>query len=258
MNREETRMNRAKPTQRGLWVAIFFAIVVSSVSFLNGYLNERDAKDQAVATAVDQQDQKKAVVSDAEVLVQQATAACAEATGATLTTLQDAGLCRQADKTADTIEKATDNDTKTPPVTGPSQAQVNAAVGQFLSGRNVTGPTGPAGPGPSMEQLAAAIVAYCAPRDQCRGLTGTAGAAGTDGKSGAAGEKGDTPSDETLLSLVRRVFAENPPAAGANAPKVTAVDCADDGTLSFAFEDGSTLTATGSCRPPALLPDPPE
>jgi len=248
-----------QPSMRFVLIGIAILVGFSSVNFYRGYSNERGEKEDAVAVAVDEQGQKKAVVSEAEILAQQATAACAEATGKTLSTLQGAGLCRQANKTQDTIEKATDNDQKTPVVTGPSQAQVNAAVRLFLSRLNLTGATGPAGPAPTTAQVAAAIAAYCAARDQCRGLTGVAGSAGAegangkDGSPGSAGERGAAGAD----GAPGTPGADGAPGAdgkdGVNGRGIQSVSCGDDGAWTVTYDDGTTQTVDGPCRA-TLLP----
>jgi hypothetical protein len=190
-------MSRTRFLQLLPWASVVVLIIIATVASLNGYTGERSDKESAQATAVDEQGQKKAVVSEAEILAQQATAACAGASGKTLDTLKAAGLCRQADKTKDTIEKATNDDLKTPVVTGPSQAQVNAAVQSFLGRLDLTGEpgvdgaAGARGPAPTSTQIAAAVTAYCSTRDQCRGVAGVSGTNGTDGKDGKDGAAGD-------------------------------------------------------------------
>jgi hypothetical protein len=201
------KMSRTRFLQLLPWASVVVLIIIATVASLNGYTGERSDKESAQATAVDEQGQKKAVVSEAEILAQQATAACAGATGKTLETLKAAGLCRQADKTKDTIEKATNDDLQTPAVTGPSQSQVNAAVQSFLGRLDLTGEPGAAGnpgargPSPTSTQIAAAVAAYCSTRDSCRGAAGAAGTAGADGsngkdgKDGATGDRGPSGSD---------------------------------------------------------------
>lgn len=249
-------MIRHRPPMRALWFTVIALIALSTALLFNGYTSERGDKESAQATAVDERGQKKAVVSEAELLAQQATAACAEASGKTLATLQGAGLCRQADKTQDTIEKATDDDLATPTVTGPSQAQVNAAVRLFLGGIDFTGPPGAVGargPTPTAAQVTAAVVAYCATRDQCRGLPGAAGSDGSNGaagKDGSTGERGPTGAD----GATGATGADGQPGAdGKDGRGISTVACTDDGTWLITYTDGSTQTVDGPCRA-SLLP----
>ena len=77
---------------------------------------------------------------------------------------------------------------------------------------------------------------------------------GTDGQDGANGRDGETPSTELLLSLIQPLIPA--PIPGLNAPRITSVACSSLTIvdLTFAFDDGTVLTA--SCGP-TVEPEPP-
>ena len=77
---------------------------------------------------------------------------------------------------------------------------------------------------------------------------------GEDGQDGANGRDGETPSTELLLSLIQPLIPA--PIPGLNAPRITSVACSSLTIvdLTFAFDDGTVLTA--SCGP-TVEPEPP-
>ncbi|MDF1705002.1 MAG: hypothetical protein P1U38_09535 [Aeromicrobium sp.] len=77
---------------------------------------------------------------------------------------------------------------------------------------------------------------------------------GSDGQDGRNGADGQTPSTELLLSLIQPLIPA--PIPGVNAPRVTSVACSSLTIvdLTFAFDDGTVLTA--SCGP-AIEPEQP-
>ncbi|MGG7510965.1 hypothetical protein [Plantibacter sp. YIM 135249] len=84
------------------------------------------------------------------------------------------------------------------------------------------------------EQMTAAVAAYCAD-GRCLGEDGT------NGDDGAAGTKGD----------------QGPVGAtGAPAPLISGVQCQDDGSWLFTFDNFSTITVTGPCRVDPIIPTP--
>jgi len=63
-----------------------------------------------------------------------------------------------------------------------------------LNGHNgASGATGAEGPGPTSDQVAAAVASYCAAHNQCQGPPGPTGATGPGGPSGSNGADGQPP-----------------------------------------------------------------
>ncbi len=79
---------------------------------------------------------------------------------------------------------------------GPSPEQVRAAVVNYLTAN----PPAPGRP-PTEQEIAGAVGAYCATRGGCRGDTGAQGAAGV-GQTGPTGAQGPGPSAEQVAAEV--------------------------------------------------------
>lgn len=230
-----------KPSQRWLWIAVIILFIASSSQFTMAFLDQQSQKDKAQVAVVDERDQKDAVVDKASTLAQQVTTACAESKGKALRDLREAGLCKQAADTKATITRALDPSTPTPTTTGPSQAQVNAAVRLILAGidtRGATGADGKRGPAPTLAQLAQAVVQYCATRDDCSGIQGAKGDTGDTGAKGDTGSPGSAGSN------------------GANAPTIQTATCDADDHIVFGLSDGTSVVVAGSDCRVDLLPEP--
>lgn len=69
--------------------------------------------------------------------------------------------------------------------------RAEAAIEQLVTqNRGVEGPQGDRGPGPTDEQIAEAVEAYCALHNGCAGPAGVAGKDGTNGTNGRNGTDG--------------------------------------------------------------------
>jgi hypothetical protein len=80
---------------------------------------------------------------------------------------------------------------------------------------------------------------------------------GPEGDTGPKGEKGDTPSDETVIALIRRVLAENPPTNGVDGRGITSLACsATLGPITFTVTYTDGTTQQFSCGDAPIDPDP--
>lgn len=77
---------------------------------------------------------------------------------------------------------------------GPTREQVDAAVSAYCAERGLCrGPAGVAGEPPTPSQVALAVASYCNARGECAGL---------QGERGESGEKGDPPTEQQIADAV--------------------------------------------------------
>lgn len=133
------------------------------------------------------------------------------------------------------------------------------SLGQVPVVEPTTEPSSTTSPTPSfsfIQRLVDLGIAARCPGGSCVGPPGAPAPAaedGTDGQDGVNGRDGETPSTELLLSLIQPLIPA--PVPGINAPRITSVGCNSltPIDLTFAFDDGTVLTA--SCGP-AVDPEP--
>lgn len=136
---------------------------------------------------------------------------------------------------------------------GPSPEQVAAAVAAYCAGGRCAAP-------PSDPQVTAAVVAYCAEgrctgRDGAAGAAGTAGDPGTPGEAGPpgpAGEPGPAPTAEAVRAAVDAYCADvgctgppgetGPPGRGINALACESAVVTGTTRITVTYSDGSTQT----------------
>lgn len=99
----------------------------------------------------------------------------------------------------------------------------------------VAGERGPAGPGPSDNDVARAVAAYCDSRGNCRGAAGPTGPTGPTGATGATGDVGAT---------------GQPGADGAQGPRGTAGEPGRPPTAEEVAAAVAAYCATGACTGP--------
>ncbi len=191
----------------------------------------------AVQTKTAESDANASAAAEGGDLADQVIAACGrdDAIGQSV---RDAGLCKSAEDTKDTVVDILDDATPTPAPTnraaGPSNGQVLAAVTLLLP--------------PAVRDLIAARIGsdladYCATRNQC---VGPAAPPAKDGKNGTDGRPGETPSTELLLSLIQPLIP--PPEPGTDGIGVLAITCTSPTpfpvSFDFALSNGTTQTVT--------------
>jgi hypothetical protein len=138
----------------------------------------------ATRSAGEVEDQKDRAVDTAQNLGQQVVAACAQ------------GLIVQDDQGRDLCQRA-------------AQVQSTPVPGVPIQGDR--------GPGPTPEQIEAAVVAYCAARDQCAGSppsTGEVAAAVAEYLIANPPDPGRPPTAAEIAEQVTIYFANNPPPQG--------------------------------------------
>lgn len=232
-----------RPEGRGRGVVIAVLTVVLVALAVNAYMirtNQLDGqKDKTTAAVVGGQQ----VADEGQSLADEVLAACA-AGGKRARTMSAAGLCGKASSAKKNIDQ-TVKGTPSVPTSSTTIVRRETVPIAILTGI-VAG------------AVDDALLESCG-TDGCRdgrdskvpGPTSTVpGPASTvPGPTGLTGPKGDTPSDETLLALIRRVFAENPPKDGADGDDgtdgrgIASVVCSGGIapiTFTLTYTDGST------------------
>lgn len=108
----------------------------------------------------------------------------------------------------------------------------------------VDGEAGVPGPGPTAEQIAAAVADYCTTTGACVGPQGPTGADGTTGPAGPAGPQGPA-------GPAGADGATGPPGpAGTDGKGIASLACQDDTTWLVTYTDTTTATIPGPCYRP--------
>jgi hypothetical protein len=250
-----TRMSTEQPTpNRRLWIAVVVLALVASVA--GGYaIQLRTAqRDDAQQEAATNAKGKVQVAGEGQMLANEVLAAC-RAGGDESAALSKAGLCGKASTAKENIDERV-KDT-------PSSSSTTTTI--------VRRETVPMATLTTIVRAAIdeALVASCG-ADGCRDgrdstvpgpVSTVPGPASTvPGPRGPQGEKGDTPSDDTILALIRRLLAENPPKDGQDGRDgrgITSLACsATLGPITFTVTYTDGTTQEFSCGDAPVDPDP--
>lgn len=250
MSSAEMRIGRRRP------VLLIFLIVLIVALGVNAYIirtGQLDDQKQDTTAAVQGQ---KVAADEGQSLADEVLSACA-AGGDDASALSAAGLCGKATTTKENIDQSV-RDTPSAPSSTTNTTIVRREVLPVSTIIDVI-----------REVINDVLVSSCG-ADGCRdGKDSTVpGPQSTvPGPSGAQGGKGDTPSDETLLALIRRVFAANPPADGVNGTNgtngrgIAALACSGGltpMTFTVTYDDGTQQEFTcGEIPIPTPTPDEP-
>jgi hypothetical protein len=250
-------MTSRKPSQRALWVVVIVLIVMTTVSLVRGYTTERGEKEDAQADKSTAQAQAATAADEGQMLAEEVLQICRSG-GREAKALSTAGLCGKASTAKENLDDTIKNVPDAPAGTTTTIVRRETIpVGTIMA--VVT------------SALNDALVASCGP-DGCRDgkdstVPGPAstipGAKGDRGDKGDTGEKGDTPSDETLLALIRRVIADNPPQDGTDGTDGTdgrgieSLVCSSNlGPITFTLTLTDGTVQEFSCGTTPVEPDP--
>lgn len=224
------------------WTWLLVGVLMATSTWL-WFDGARESRSEIDSQREQKQSAETAAVEGAD-LADQVIAAC-ERDDPIGQSVREAGLCKTAEDTKDTVVDTLDDATPipapSPRVASPSTSQVLAAVTVLLP--------------PALRDAVAArigvdLAAYCASRNDC------AGPAAPPAKDGQDGVDGETPSREFLLSLIQPLIPA--PIPGADGVSVLAITCTSPTPfpVSFDFALSNGTTQSVSC-PVVVEPEQP-
>ena len=228
------RRLRPEPKAPARWLPWAIAVVVV-LALATGWLITSQAS-TAQDDKVIAEDQRDATAQQAGTLADQVAQACG-AGGVTSEELNRVGACQQAEQV-----KIDPTPIPGPRGPGPTAEQIQAAVASYLAANPP-----PAGRAPTAAEVSTAVAQYLTANPPTPGRTPTAAEiaaavatyfAANPPRNGSDGQPGRAPTPDEIQAAVNSYLAANPPPAGAAGPAGPPAPSVQ--TVTKSYSDGST------------------